>query len=291
MNRRDSGFTLIELVVVVAILALLAAAAVPTATAIEAGEKYALARDEMRGFATAVCAYARDTVAVPSDMVALVANAAATGGWQGPYLTTATGGAPNDPWGAPYALTSLGGTRVRVSSAGPDRVAGTADDASHDVDVAPEFRARTQFVVDTVNRAIALHNGRATAQWTALPANVDTLVSTLRTEGYLNASVDWTVDALGAKLTPGGSPVTFVYAGSAPAGGAGGSSGADDSGGSGGGGSSGRGDDDRGDDRWGDWDEDRRGRGRGRRNEGNGNDGRDGGENRGRGRGRGRRNG
>jgi type II secretion system protein G len=217
MNRLDSGFTLLEMIVVVAIIAMIAAAAIPTLTAVEAGEKYRLALGELADFEAVTRAYARDTAALPDAMTSLTTQPNGIGGWLGPYLTTTSGGVPLDPWGNAYLVTSLGGNQLRFSSGGPDGVAGNADDVSRDADLTFDLRTRTRMIVDTVNRAIALYNGMPYEDWTPLPANIDQLVSTLRSEGYLDSSVDWTTDGFGEKLATSSAPVTAVSAGSSGA--------------------------------------------------------------------------
>lgn len=217
MKRRDAGFTLIELVVVVAILALLAAAAMPAVAALDAGERYLLAKNELAAFEVSARAFARDTARTPTTITPLVADDGATAGWLGPYLTTATGAEPLDPWGAKYTLTSVGGTVVRLQSAGSDGVNDSSDDIVRDVDLAFDLRTRTTMIVETVNRAIALYNGQAESSWTPLPASIDGVVSALKVSGYLNDSLDWTTDGFGKKLEPSAAPVTFVSAGAAVA--------------------------------------------------------------------------
>ncbi len=239
MKRRDAGFTLIELVVVVAILALLAAAAMPAVAALDAGERYALAQNELAAFEASARAFARDTASVPATITPLVAHDGTTAGWLGPYLTTRTGGEPVDPWGANYTLTSAGGSVVRLRSPGSDGVAETDDDVVRDVDLTFDLRTRTTMIVETVNRALALYNGQPEASWTPLPADIDGVVKTLQSSGYLNSTLDWSTDGFGAKLSTSAAPVTFVAAGSAGSAGSAGTTAAPSVGASSGGGDGG----------------------------------------------------
>jgi general secretion pathway protein G len=102
-QRWQSGFTLVELLVVLAILGLVAAVATPQVLKYLAKAKTDTARVDIKGIGAALDLYMLDTGHYPSEqeggLTALVAKPN-TGEWHGPYLKSR--GVPLDPWGRPY---------------------------------------------------------------------------------------------------------------------------------------------------------------------------------------------
>ena len=97
--QNDQGFTLIELIVVVAIIGLLAGLVVPQFIKQEekATAKAAKAQIELLG--TALDTFRLDVGRYPSSQEGLQALTQKPGGldrWEGPYLKKEV---PNDPWG------------------------------------------------------------------------------------------------------------------------------------------------------------------------------------------------
>lgn len=127
--QKAQGFTLIELIVVVAIIGLLAGLVVPQFIKQEekATAKAAKAQIELLG--TALDTFRLDVGRYPSSQEGLQALTQKPGGldrWEGPYLKKEV---PNDPWGKPYIYKSPGdnGRSYDIASYGADGVAGGQD--------------------------------------------------------------------------------------------------------------------------------------------------------------------
>jgi general secretion pathway protein G len=99
----ERGFTLVELLVVLAIRGLLAAIATPQVLKYLGKAKTETARVEINNIVTALDLYLIDVGGYPTQqegLAILVENPGRTSAWRGPYLKTK--GAPSDPWGRPY---------------------------------------------------------------------------------------------------------------------------------------------------------------------------------------------
>ena len=100
--RFSSGFTLLELLVVVAIIGLLAAYVGPRYVAQLDKSEVATARSQIEALARALESYRLDVGSYPSaerGLRALQERPANNTRWHGPYLQKEL---PNDPWGNPY---------------------------------------------------------------------------------------------------------------------------------------------------------------------------------------------
>ena len=99
-----AGFTLIEILVVIAVIAILASLVAPNVFQHVGTARSTTARSQVEMLATALDAYRLDNGHYPSTTQGLTAlvsaptDEAATG-WRGPYLRRAV---PLDPWGKPY---------------------------------------------------------------------------------------------------------------------------------------------------------------------------------------------
>lgn len=132
---RESGFTLLELLVVVAIIGLLAAYVGPRYFTQIGRSEQAVAKSQIEGFAKALHTYRIDVGQYPSTqeglnaLVSAPTDAAGATKWRGPYLEKAV---PLDPWSRPYAYRSPGaqGEDFEIVSLGKDgQVGGTGDAA------------------------------------------------------------------------------------------------------------------------------------------------------------------
>lgn len=107
-KNKMSGFTLIEILLVVAIIAALAAMVVPRLTGRSEKAKSATAKADIRAnIATAIKMYEIDIGSFPTTEQGLGALATApsdAASWSGPYIERK----PNDPWGRPYQYKSPG---------------------------------------------------------------------------------------------------------------------------------------------------------------------------------------
>lgn len=136
MSRRgrssQSGFTLLELLVVVAIIALLAAYVGPKFFAQVGKSEQSVARSQIEAFGRALGAYRLDVGSLPTSedgLEALVKRPASAAKWNGPYLEKAV---PPDPWGRPYQYQApgAGGGDYDIVSLGKDGQAGGSGDAA-----------------------------------------------------------------------------------------------------------------------------------------------------------------
>jgi general secretion pathway protein G len=108
---RHLGFTLLELLVVVAIIGLLAAYVGPKYFSQIGKSEHAVAKAQVDAFKKALGAYRIDVGAYPSTEEGLAAlmnkpsDPTQALKWNGPYLD---GVLPADPWGRPYVYASPG---------------------------------------------------------------------------------------------------------------------------------------------------------------------------------------
>lgn len=107
-SHRQTGFTLLELLVVMVIIGLLAGYVGPKYFSQIGKSETKTAKAQIDGLAKAIDQYRIDTGHYPSTENGLNALNTAPANetkWQGPYLQKK---APNDPWGKPYLYKNPG---------------------------------------------------------------------------------------------------------------------------------------------------------------------------------------
>jgi len=121
-RRRQSGFTLLEILVVIAILGLLIGLVAPAALRQLGGARVSVARQSVERIGTVLDLYKLDVGVYPSTdqgLAALAEPPAGVAAWNGPYLK---GGVPMDPWSHPWSYhmpSSRPGHDYDLCSAGP----------------------------------------------------------------------------------------------------------------------------------------------------------------------------
>lgn len=109
VNRhRHTGFTMMELLIVLVIIGLLAALVGPALFQRIAPAKESVARAQIENFMTALDSYFIDTGRFPSAQQGLQALRVRPEGevrWKGPYLKKEI---PTDPWGNPFVYRAPG---------------------------------------------------------------------------------------------------------------------------------------------------------------------------------------
>jgi len=131
-NRQQSGFTVVELVLVLAILGLLATVVITRVGGIFGSSQIDTAKFHVnQTFKTPLLKYRIDVGTYPSTDQGLQALKSAPDGkehlWKGPYVETL----PTDPWKNPYRYSYPGEMNddgYDIRSAGPDGQFNTSDD-------------------------------------------------------------------------------------------------------------------------------------------------------------------
>lgn len=122
-NKPQAGFTLIEILVVMAIIGMLAVMVAPNIFNQQAGAQRDAALSQISTLEAALDTYRLDVGEYPDSLQGLMENESDSAAWNGPYLRRAV---PQDPWGNDYVYESSGRSFTLVSY-GADGVRGGED--------------------------------------------------------------------------------------------------------------------------------------------------------------------
>jgi len=134
-TKKNQGFTLLELVVVMTIIAILASAVALSVNKYVKHARRARAVQDIATIKTALRLYEVHNQSLPSQEQGLAALMQKPGGspeptnWQGPYLEKM----PKDPWGHDYVYEVTSDGQCRVLSYGRDNQLGGEGDDDADV--------------------------------------------------------------------------------------------------------------------------------------------------------------
>ncbi len=223
-QRNRAGFSLIELVIVMTIMALLVGVVTPVASTLINREGRKATSAELATYADAVERYFEDTGALPANTRALVINPTVAG-WAGPYLSggvadasIAAGDFELDAWNNPYRVTVAGSTWT-LASRGADRVFGGGDDLAVTVDVTLVRRRLTEERAAVINAAVVAYNSYwlVTDAMTGRPVPLANDWASARTRliatGHLSNAAEYATDGWGSafvRLGTLGPPDRFV---------------------------------------------------------------------------------
>ena len=134
-RRGEAGFTLVEMLVVIAIVGLMMGLIGPRVLNCLAESRVKTAKIQMQSFASALDLFSLDAGRYPSTdegLAALVRRTSGIAAWNGPYLKG--GNVPNDPWNHPYLYRAPGEHGaydiMSLGSDGQEGGSGTAADIS-----------------------------------------------------------------------------------------------------------------------------------------------------------------
>jgi general secretion pathway protein G len=113
-SNSRAGFTLIEILLVVVIIGILAAVAVPKFSGRSRQAKEGAAKASIQAIGIALDMYELDNGQYPPNLQSLVSGSGDN--WNGPYLKD---GLPKDPWGNDYIYQAQGDSYTLKSQGAP----------------------------------------------------------------------------------------------------------------------------------------------------------------------------
>ena len=121
-RKLQGGFTLVELLLVLVILALIAGLVLPGIIGKAESAKAKAASSQISRISMSVESFYLDTGNAPSSLDELVNEPSGVSGWNGPYIKNSL---LKDPWGQPYSYTIPGEHGdFDIESLGADRQRG-----------------------------------------------------------------------------------------------------------------------------------------------------------------------
>jgi general secretion pathway protein G len=131
-NLMDEGYTLLELLVVLAIIGLLIAVTAPQVMKLLGGAKSDATKLQIESLSQSLDFYELDMGGYPSSaqgLNALMSKPGETTGWRGPYVRNSRN--LKDPWGKPFLYVSPGksGAYDLISLGRDGKLGGEGDDA------------------------------------------------------------------------------------------------------------------------------------------------------------------
>jgi prepilin-type N-terminal cleavage/methylation domain-containing protein len=196
------GFTLLELVITVAIMSILIGAAVPVASMFFRSKATRATRAELEELAAASAEYFLDTFQLPGEPEDLHVDPGVSG-WQGPYMLTATDDpilgitdSLTDAWARSFLFDAPSTSVLRIVSAGEDGTFDTEADIEVSLDVTPIRRAQTLLELKTINQAITLYNG-VNLPDNPLSTSYSKILSDLALAGLLPSGAGFETDGWG----------------------------------------------------------------------------------------------
>lgn len=131
-RRHDDGFTLIEILVVLAVIALIMSLVGPRVVRYLSSSRQQAAKIQIESLSGSLELLYLDIGRYPADvegLTALVERPKDGATWNGPYLRGDI--VPQDPWGHPYLYVFPGKHGpFDISSFGPDGIEGSGDDVN-----------------------------------------------------------------------------------------------------------------------------------------------------------------
>ncbi len=125
-KSEESGFTLIEILVVMAIISMLAIMVAPNLFRQQAGAMRDVARTEISTLEAALDIYRLDVGKYPDSLDGLMTNDSGRASWNGPYLRRSV---PLDPWDNDYIYDASDRDFTLISYGADGERGGEDDDA------------------------------------------------------------------------------------------------------------------------------------------------------------------
>jgi len=127
LHKKEKGFTLVELMVVIIILAVLTGIAIPSYLALRNRARNQATRSEMQNIGTAISIYEADIGSNPATGLAALTTALETEpvAGEGAYMSPVP---QTDAWGIAYVYVLAAGGTYTLTSWGTDQAAAGGDD-------------------------------------------------------------------------------------------------------------------------------------------------------------------